>query len=231
MVQETSDLIISNALVPTDVKKCVYSGTGNNVFKGIWDISFGQNYNYYLTLAVQNHREPPIIGKSQDKVQYGTANDIQLKNVKIEIERNYSSAQEYESDSRDIGTKVLEHIIPGIIKAGVDTPSAVGFPVTNSLVFNNLKTAFTSNKDPITLKATITLNGFTLGGESINSNKFTFPIEVCWGCLRPDTPAVDGGPQCPCSDQSTGYLKLGDDAGGCQTGQDNMHKCECSKQE
>ena len=80
-------------------------------------------------------------------------------------------------------------------------------------------TGLGADADGVVLGLGVVIHGTTLGGTEVTTNRFVFPVYLCWGCLQADG---QGDPYACCDPQADAYFPF------CVPGQDAvLAACTC----
>jgi hypothetical protein len=199
-VDNDKSLVIQFVSVPED--ECGFSVQSGGSYSyratGLLDVGYGASPSYVVGIQVHNY----LVSNMDENSQTLDAFTIQVEKAEIKyewlvgrgiVEQNYPGLLVLESQT---------HVAPlsGSISAagGFDKPgrlttvyAAIPYSIGETLVGVNAQDALN-----IVLGVKMKIFGTTVGGSSIYSNEFVFPVQFCNGCLIKT--CADGSPAKSC---------------------------------
>ncbi len=169
---DTSVFIHSVKAPPTktglDICEYTNDPTGAALSTGVLDVAFRQTYDAYLLVGSQ------LASKGSVERNRTESNRVLLQGATVRV--TDSAGTEISSFTR-LGTGVIE---PG-------TGTLPSFGVFSTVLIDPTAIAYVSRTlQPNTKKrlvAFVRVFGETLGGVSVESNEFEYPVDVCYRCL------------------------------------------------
>lgn len=151
---------------------------------GIYDVSQGAlTMPYFLGVVLKNGVAP---AGTQGMMSTVDTNDIAVQDVDANLQT---------VSGQSIGSIVVP-VAGTMVDAGGGS-AGIGFPVMDAAEVGAVAGLVSVGK-PIDLEVTITVHGSFSGGGDVETQAFTFPIQVCKGCLITDAGA------CPVTGSTTG---------------------------
>jgi hypothetical protein len=181
---------------------CTISATPSSVFQGRGTVDLASDSGYLLTPVVQNvaegERDRPALRL------------VQLRGVDVDV----SFVHDIPTASLDTNDLAFTEPFSGTVEPGGTV--AFGAVVIRGHLLDGIAdlNILTDPEQVITAIATITVFG-DMGGSSVESEPFSYPIDICNGCLQ-----FDVG---PCSALPTNFLGEGFACFGFI--QDALHEC------
>ncbi len=169
--ENDSSLYVEGVLAP-DSPSCEYSDDPGSamLFRGTLDVAFRSKYEGIVLVGNQ-------LAPRGNKAELDTeTSGLRIRGSEVELTTSTGEViQEFSVNSGGF-VESNTSTSPGFGLAEVTMiPPAVGRDLAGELDGNRSATR--------TLIANIRVFGETLGGVEITSGDFTFPIDVCWGCL------------------------------------------------
>jgi hypothetical protein len=194
---------------PPSGNECIYTPdpTTLHIAHGTVDAALRDNYSPEFLLG-------------NTLIQQGNANTPNSETARIEIQGAIVQVVDPGTNATVESNSVLTS---GLLEpASGTTPS---YAVTNATIMN---AAAIKHFDPGASGQTkialvnVTFYGTTLGGQSIQSNQYQFPVDVCHGCLV----AVPPGAPTGALDYCAGKSALNSSDLACSVGQDQISDCQ-----
>jgi hypothetical protein len=172
-VHNDQSLFVSGVLAPPKRKgleTCVYKPEASAVklSVGLLDLGFGQTYDAYLMVGNQ------LIARTSAEQGRSESSRVALQGVTVRV--NDSAGNEISAFTR-LGS--------GIVEASEGATPSYGTILT-VLIDPTAARIAAQSLQPSTVKRLVAFAkvfGQTLGGKSIESAEFEFPIDVCFRCL------------------------------------------------
>lgn len=212
--ENRSSLFIQGLLKPSPPScEVSFSGTSTVFFRGTLDVAFRLNYQGLILVGNQlaARGDPETLRTEVNRVPLEGA-EVLLTDAQGEIENGFFSVAAGGFAEVSSGTTPGY----GAIQATL-IPDIVGNALADDLIAQGLG----ARKEVV---STIRVFGRTLGGIDVESAEFTFPIDVCYGCLvgfpleALDTDPGTGVQTCQANAESAGEFP-------CFFGQDSRIDC------
>lgn len=142
--------------------------------KGYYDAFCGKNYN--ITVRVVSLMLP----RADSTRPRSEPNEVQFTSAEVRLATRQGSEV-----APQFSAPVFSTVAPG------DTAKPGRTLVQVEIIPQALVGRIRSHSDNEILTATIKLFGETVGGREVESDEFTFPFEVCDGCMTLDTANTD----------------------------------------
>ncbi len=219
---DASVAIVFNVAPDTSCKWSVQTGT-TYIFvpSGLLDLSTRDVYWFFP--QIENNMPSNLITSST-----GTSSESQLDTLAVQIEKaevTYSWSPPGSSiiaadpiltsiEKQDPFIAPLSGVISSADTSGTPGMMVTSMPLFSSVVGDLFRTELTTDDMQIvSLEAHVTIYGHTLGGVSVKSNEFVYPVRFCLGCTV-------GLMCCPAATTPTA-------ANFCISGQDSPQPCSC----
>jgi hypothetical protein len=150
---------------------CVYTPQPDGTFlpSGIWDVGLAEDYSPAVLVGNQ------MISRMDPLRPTTETNRIELQGATVRL-----------TDAAGTQIATFTSLTSGTVDPASGTQpgytatfATIGDPATADSLRNSLPDRYT----PKTLVAYFKLYGVTLGGTSVESNEFQYPIKACKGCL------------------------------------------------
>lgn len=203
--------------------------TGMFITRGVLDLVMAENYTVRALLKNQMQSNMSINRRQAD------GSDLRVPTNNITLDRAVVSYQVLTMPQDPVGDFGNYEVRASGVVSASDGTTVVEIPVLSpgeGFVAEGLSEALGTREpdNPFPkgeLLVNVTFHGFTLDGSPITSNTFSFPLEVCKGCLLqfPQEAAVEGNPNCRNTANPADCDSL------CEVGQDVDVDCRCCRQQ
>jgi hypothetical protein len=192
---------------PPSGNQCIYTAdpTAAHISRGIVDGALRKDYSPEFlvgnTLIARGNPATPNSETARIEVQGAIVQVVDPK-TNAQIENN----------------TVLTSAIVEPASGAQPSYTALNASVMNENAIAHFAPTATPNSRQLAL-VYVTFFGQTLGGQSIQSNQYQFPVDVCFGCLVTVPPGAPSG-------YCQGKLPLASSDVACELGQDQLADCQ-----